>query len=100
MTHHGIWRYIYLTTVPLVLFLLSKAMCLLGEFNNWSAGDDHWAIKNDFGVWQLFLPDGPDGQPAIPHRCTQPIKLVCCQHFMVFRMNGKQILYSLLNELQ
>jgi hypothetical protein len=30
--------------------------------------DNHWAVKNGFGVWELFLPDGPDGKSAIPHK--------------------------------
>lgn len=45
-----------------------QALCLVGEFNNWSPSDTHWAVKNAFGVWELFLADKPDGTPAIPHR--------------------------------
>lgn len=48
---------------------LWQALALVGEFNNWDPKDNHWAHKNDFGVWQLFLPDSDDGQSAIPHRC-------------------------------
>ena len=47
----------------------SQALALIGEFNAWDPQPEHWAIKNDFGVWQLFLPDKPDGTPAIEHRC-------------------------------
>ena len=43
-------------------------MALIGEFNSWEPKTEHWAIKNDFGVWQLFLPDAADGTPAIAHR--------------------------------
>jgi 1,4-alpha-glucan branching enzyme len=46
----------------------AKALALVGEFNNWEPRTEHWAIKNDFGVWCLFLPDNPDGSSAIPHR--------------------------------
>ncbi|KAJ9519994.1 hypothetical protein QJQ45_014719, partial [Haematococcus lacustris] len=46
----------------------AKALCLIGEFNNWKPEDNHWARKNDFGTWELFLPDKPDGTPAIAHR--------------------------------
>lgn len=46
----------------------AKALALVGEFNNWEPQPEHWAIKNDFGVWNLFLPDRPDGTSAIPHR--------------------------------
>ena len=45
-----------------------QAIALIGEFNNWDPKPDHWAIKNDFGVWNLFLPDGADGTSVIPHR--------------------------------
>lgn len=45
-----------------------QAIALIGEFNNWDPKPDHWAVKNDFGVWNLFLPDGPDGESEIPHR--------------------------------
>ena len=45
-----------------------QAIALIGEFNNWDHKPDHWVIKNDFGVWNLFLPDGADGTSVIPHR--------------------------------
>ena len=50
-----------------------QALALVGEFNGWSPKDHHWAQKNEFGTWSLFLPDGPDGESAIPHRCL-PLK--------------------------
>ncbi|WIA23688.1 hypothetical protein OEZ85_000382 [Tetradesmus obliquus] len=46
----------------------AKALALVGEFNNWEPKEGHWAFKNEFGVWELFLPDNPDGSQAIPHR--------------------------------
>jgi 1,4-alpha-glucan branching enzyme len=46
----------------------AKALALVGEFNNWTPKDGHWAIKNEYGVWNLFLPDTPDGKSAIPHK--------------------------------
>jgi 1,4-alpha-glucan branching enzyme len=46
----------------------TQALALIGEFNAWDPQPEHWAIKNDFGVWNLFLPDKPDGTPAIQHR--------------------------------
>ncbi|KAK9791176.1 hypothetical protein WJX73_007550 [Symbiochloris irregularis] len=45
----------------------ARALALVGEFNNWDPKDNHWAVRNDFGVWELFLPD-EDGTSAIPHR--------------------------------
>lgn len=56
---HGIW---YREWAP-----AAKAVALVGEFNNWEPTGDHWATKDDYGVWSLFLPDGAAG-PAIPHR--------------------------------
>lgn len=48
--------------------ILLQAVALIGEFNNWDPKDNHWATKNDFGVWGLFLPDNADGTSAVPHR--------------------------------
>ena len=47
-----------------------QAVALVGEFNNWDPQAEHWASRNNFGVWQLFLPDTAEGDSAIPHRCT------------------------------
>lgn len=45
----------------------------MGEFNNWEPRDGQdWATKNDFGTWELFLPDAADGTSAIPHRSAIP----------------------------
>ena len=48
----------------------NQAVALIGEFNNWDPQPEHWALKNDFGVWSLFLPDDAEGTAAIPHRCA------------------------------
>ena len=48
----------------------AKALALIGEFNAWEPKPEHWAIKNDYGVWQLFLPDNADGTSQIVHRCV------------------------------
>ncbi|GAX84832.1 hypothetical protein CEUSTIGMA_g12253.t1 [Chlamydomonas eustigma] len=53
----------------------AKALALIGEFNNWSPKAEHWGLKNPFGVFELFLPDGADGQPAVPHRCKIKCRL-------------------------
>lgn len=45
-----------------------QAIALIGEFNNWDPLPEHWAVKNDFGVFCLFLADTADGTSAIPHR--------------------------------
>jgi 1,4-alpha-glucan branching enzyme len=46
----------------------ARALALTGEFNAWDPAPEHWAVKNEFGVWQLFLPDAADGTPAIAHK--------------------------------
>jgi 1,4-alpha-glucan branching enzyme len=48
--------------------LCCQAISLVGEYNNWDPQPEHWAVRNEFGVWELFLPDSEDGQQAIPHR--------------------------------
>ncbi len=53
----------------------SQALALIGEFNSWQPKDSHWAFKNAYGVWELFLPDGPDGAPALPHRSKVKCRL-------------------------
>jgi len=45
----------------------AKALALIGEFNAWTPADGHWAAKDEFGVWSIFLPDAAPGTPAIPH---------------------------------
>ena len=41
----------------------------MGDFNEWDPKTEHWATKNEFGTWELFLPDAADGTRAVPHRC-------------------------------
>ena len=46
----------------------AKAACLFGDFNGWSTGAEGvWMTKNDFGVFEVFMPNNADGSPAIPH---------------------------------
>ena len=44
----------------------AQAACLVGEFNGWAVGK-HPCTRDAWGVWTLFMPDGPDGAPAIRH---------------------------------
>ncbi|TPX31684.1 1,4-alpha-glucan branching enzyme [Synchytrium microbalum] len=39
---------------------------LIGEFNNWDRSANPMK-RDEFGTWELFLPNKPDGSPAIPH---------------------------------
>jgi len=45
-----------------------KSIALVGDFNNWEPRNTDWAVKNDYGVFSLFLPDNEDGTPQVPHR--------------------------------
>ena len=54
----------------------AKALSLVGDFNGWEARDSDWAWKNEFGVWELFLPDCAEtGEPAIAHRSNLKVRL-------------------------
>ena len=55
-------------TVPQIVRLFVQAVALIGEYNDWNPEDSHWAQRNEFGVWQLFLPDKADGTPALKHK--------------------------------
>jgi 1,4-alpha-glucan branching enzyme len=55
----------------------AKALALVGEFNDWTPKPEHWAVKNSFGVWELFLPDGPGGKPVVPHRHEREGNMAC-----------------------
>lgn len=44
----------------------AKGASLIGDFNNWNPNADVMT-KNEFGVWEIFLPNNADGSPPIPH---------------------------------
>ena len=48
----------------------AQAVGLVGEFNAWDPRPEHWATKGEDGVFELFLPDQPDGAWTLPHRCA------------------------------
>ncbi|WIA28178.1 hypothetical protein OEZ86_010746 [Tetradesmus obliquus] len=50
----------------------AKAAALIGDFNNWECA---WMQKDEWGVWSVELPDGPDGSPAIPHNSRVKIRM-------------------------
>jgi len=53
---------------------------LVGDFNDWEPQDAHWAWKNEYGVWELFLPDDEEtGEPAIAHRSRLKVRLETSQ---------------------
>ncbi|CAA6660717.1 unnamed protein product [Spirodela intermedia] len=47
---------------------------LIGDFNNWNPNADVMT-KNEFGVWEIFLPNNADGSPPIPHGSRVKIRM-------------------------
>ncbi|KAH0634714.1 hypothetical protein KY290_038213 [Solanum tuberosum] len=52
----------------------AKSAALIGDFNNWDANADIMT-RNEFGVWEIFLPNNVDGSPAIPHGSRVKIRM-------------------------
>ncbi|TYI32903.1 hypothetical protein ES332_A04G094700v1 [Gossypium tomentosum] len=52
----------------------AKSAALIGDFNNWSPSADTMS-QNEFGVWEIFLPNTADGSPAIPHGSRVKIRM-------------------------
>lgn len=49
-----------------MFFLVTVCRCV---FNISPLQLDHFLVRmqNEFGVWEIFLPNNADGSPAIPH---------------------------------
>ncbi|XP_057513372.1 1,4-alpha-glucan-branching enzyme 2-2, chloroplastic/amyloplastic-like isoform X1 [Actinidia eriantha] len=52
----------------------AKSGALIGDFNNWNPNADIMT-RNDFGVWEIFLPNNADGSPPIPHGSRVKIRM-------------------------
>jgi 1,4-alpha-glucan branching enzyme len=65
-TEEGIW---YREWAP-----AARAASLIGEFNGWNTGSDPM-LKNEYGVFEVFLPNNADGSRAIPHNSKVKIHL-------------------------
>ncbi|XP_042045963.1 1,4-alpha-glucan-branching enzyme 2-2, chloroplastic/amyloplastic-like [Salvia splendens] len=52
----------------------AKSAVLIGDFNNWNPNADVMTC-NEFGVWEIFLPNNADGSPAIPHGSRVKIRM-------------------------
>ena len=52
----------------------ARAASLFGDFNGWNP-ETHWMSKNEFGVFELHMPNNADGSPAIPHGSRVKIHL-------------------------
>ncbi|KQJ99702.1 hypothetical protein BRADI_3g44760v3 [Brachypodium distachyon] len=47
---------------------------LVGDFNNWDPNADRMS-KNDFGIWEIFLPNNADGSTPIPHGSRVKVRM-------------------------
>ncbi|KAK9723834.1 hypothetical protein RND81_05G028700 [Saponaria officinalis] len=52
----------------------AKSASLIGDFNNWNPNADVMT-RNEFGVWEIFLPNNADGSAAIPHGSRVKIRM-------------------------
>ncbi|VAH47604.1 unnamed protein product [Triticum turgidum subsp. durum] len=52
----------------------AHSAALVGDFNNWNPNADTMT-RDDYGVWELFLPNNADGSPAIPHGSRVKIRM-------------------------
>eukprot|EP00271_Cylindrocystis_brebissonii_P007309 TRINITY_DN20683_c0_g1_i1.p1 TRINITY_DN20683_c0_g1~~TRINITY_DN20683_c0_g1_i1.p1 ORF type:complete len:881 (+),score=127.80 TRINITY_DN20683_c0_g1_i1:240-2882(+) len=52
----------------------ARQVQLVGDFNGWN-GSSHQMERDQFGVWSIRLPDGPDGNAAIPHGSRVKVRL-------------------------
>ncbi|KAG5553363.1 hypothetical protein RHGRI_011290 [Rhododendron griersonianum] len=52
----------------------AKSAALIGDFNNWNPNADIMT-RDNFGVWEIFLPNNADGSPPIPHGSRVKIRM-------------------------
>ncbi|CAL5027661.1 unnamed protein product [Urochloa decumbens] len=52
----------------------AHSAALVGDFNNWNPNADAMT-RNEYGVWEIFLPNNADGSPAIPHGSRVKIRM-------------------------
>ncbi|KAL9253766.1 1,4-alpha-glucan-branching enzyme 1, chloroplastic/amyloplastic-like protein [Drosera capensis] len=52
----------------------AKSASLIGDFNDWNPNADAMT-RNEYGVWEIFLPNNADGSPAIQHGSRVKIRM-------------------------
>ncbi|XP_052144713.1 1,4-alpha-glucan-branching enzyme 2, chloroplastic/amyloplastic-like [Oryza glaberrima] len=52
----------------------AHSAALVGDFNNWNPNADRMS-KNEFGVWEIFLPNNADGSSPIPHGSRVKVRM-------------------------
>uniref|UniRef100_A0A5B6ZJR3 1,4-alpha-glucan branching enzyme n=1 Tax=Davidia involucrata TaxID=16924 RepID=A0A5B6ZJR3_DAVIN len=52
----------------------AKSASVIGDFNNWNPNADIMT-QNEFGIWEIFLPNNADGSPPIPHGSRVKIRM-------------------------
>ncbi|KAF6148030.1 hypothetical protein GIB67_024205 [Kingdonia uniflora] len=52
----------------------AKSAALIGDFNNWNPNADVMT-QNEFGIWEIFLPNNADDSPPIPHKSRVKIRM-------------------------
>jgi 1,4-alpha-glucan branching enzyme len=52
----------------------AKSAALIGDFNSWNPNADTMT-RNEFGVWEIFLPNNADGSSPIPHGSRVKIRM-------------------------
>jgi len=53
----------------------AKEVYLTGDFNGWDRGR-HGMKRDDFGRWDIFLPNNPDGSSPIPHKSKLKVSII------------------------
>ena len=53
----------------------AKEVYLFGEFNNWERRQ-HFCKKDEFGFFEILIPNKPNGEPAISHNTKVKIHVL------------------------
>lgn len=42
--------------------------------------------QNEFGVWEIFLPNNADGSPSIPHGSRVKVFITWCSYLLLYKI--------------